>query len=169
MIKHRLLRGVLAAGLILASAIPAYPAAMSDYLENKLIDYVFRGQAFTAPTTMYVALSTTTPTDASCGSEVVGGSYARVAVTGSLANWAGTQSTASTVASSGTGGTTSNNTTLTFPTPTASWGTVVGVCVFDATSAGNLLWYSTLSVSKAISTGDVVDFPTSTLTFQIDN
>ena len=84
--------------------------AMSDYLENKLIDFVFRGQAYSAPTTIYVGLLTTGTSDANTGQvEVTGGSYARVAVASSLTNWAGTQSAASTTASSGTSGTTSNN------------------------------------------------------------
>jgi len=34
--------------------------ALSDYLENKIIDYVLRGQTFTAPTNVYVALLTST-------------------------------------------------------------------------------------------------------------
>jgi hypothetical protein len=31
---------------------------MSDYLENKLIDHLFRATAYTAPATLYVALLT---------------------------------------------------------------------------------------------------------------
>jgi hypothetical protein len=162
-------RAILAGALLCASFAPAYPAAMSDYLENKLIDTFFRGQTFTMPATMYVALATTSSSDTGCGTEVATGSYARVAVTSSLANWAGTQAAGSTTASTGTSGTTSNNGTITFPTPTAGWGTVVSVCVFDASTSGNMLWYSTLTVSKTINTGDVVDFPAATLTFQIDN
>jgi hypothetical protein len=144
-------------------------SALSDYLENRVLDAVFRGQALPTLTTMYVGLFTATPSDTGGGTEVTGGSYARVAVTSSLANWAGTQAAASTVASSGTGGTTSNNATITFPTPTAGWGSVVGIGVFDASTSGNLLWYSTLTVSKTINTGDIVDFPAASLTFQIDN
>ena len=74
-------------------------AAMTDYLENKIIDWLLRGQTFTPPATAYVALYTTAPTDSTAGTEVSGGSYARVAVTSSLANWAGTQSAGSTSAS----------------------------------------------------------------------
>ena len=74
-------------------------AAMTDYLENKVIDWMLRGQTFTPPATLYVALYTTTLTDSSAGTEVTGGGYARVALTSSMANWAGTQSAASTTAS----------------------------------------------------------------------
>jgi len=145
-------------------------ASLSNYLENKLVDAFLRGQAFTMPTTVYVALATTTGSDVACGTEVTGGSYARVAVTSSLANWAGTQSAGSTVASSGTGGTTSNNNAIAFPAPTTNWGSVTELCVFDAASAGNLLFRAALTTPKTINNGDAApSFAAGALTFQIDN
>jgi hypothetical protein len=144
-------------------------SALSNYLENKIIDHIFRAQAYAAPSTLYVALLTVAPSDAGGGTEVSGGSYARVAVTPSLANFAGTQSAGSTDASSGTGGTTSNNNAITFPTPSAGWGTATHMGVYDASSGGNLLWYTALGVGKTINTGDAVSFPAAALTFQIDN
>ncbi|ARO88160.1 hypothetical protein EBAPG3_010440 [Nitrosospira lacus] len=156
--------------LIGALSLTAQAGALSDYLENKIIDYVFRGQTFTAPTTTYFALATTSGNDAGCGTEVSGGSYTRVAVTSSMANWAGTQSAGSTTASSGTGGTTSNNATITFPAPTASWGTVVEYCVFDASTAGNLLFRAALTTSKTVNNGDAApSFAAGSSTLQIDN
>ena len=117
------LRHTLAALVITAAALlsgffsgPAAAGAMSDYLENKLVDYVFRGQAYTAPTTVRRPRHRCR-NDTACGTEVTGGSYARVAVTSSLANWAGTQSAGSTTASTGTSGTISNNAAITFPAP----------------------------------------------------
>lgn len=151
-------------------AMPVSATSLSNYLENKLIDAFLRGQAYTMPTTVYVALATTSGSDAACGTEVSGGSYARVAVTSSMANWAGTQSAGSTVASSGTGGTTSNNNVISFPAPTANWGSVVEFCVFDASSAGNLLFRNALTTSKTINNGDAApSFAAGALTFQIDN
>lgn len=145
-------------------------AAMSNYLENKIVDWLLRAQAFTPPATVYVALFTATPTDAGGGTEVSGGSYARVAVTSSLANWAGTQGNGTTVASSGTGGTTSNNTAIAFPTPTANWGSIVAMGVFDAATAGNLLFFSALTNAKTVNNGDAApSFPAAALTFQVDN
>jgi hypothetical protein len=144
--------------------------AMSDYLENKLIDQLFRGQAYTFPSTLYVGLYTVSPSDTGGGTEVTGGSYARVAVTPSLANFAGTQSTGSTTASSGTGGTTSNNNAITFPAPTANWGTVVAWGIFDAASGGNMLIYAPLTTNKTINNGDAApSFAAGAETFQIDN
>jgi hypothetical protein len=145
-------------------------AAKSNYLENKIIDWLLRAQVFTPPATSYVALFTVAPSDTGGGTEVSGGSYARVAVASSLANWAGTQSAGSTVASSGTGGTTSNNNAITFPAPTANWGSVVAMGIFDASTAGNLLIYGNLSTAKTVNNGDAAPtFPAGTLTYQEDN
>ncbi len=143
--------------------------AKTDYLENKLTDYLFRAQAFTAPATIYVGLFTVAPTDAGGGTEVSGGSYDRVAVTSSLANWAGTQSAGSTTASSGTGATTSNNNAITFPAPTANWGSVVAFGLFDASTSGNLLYYANLTTSKTVNNGDAApSFAAGSLTVQDD-
>lgn len=144
-------------------------AAMSDYLENKIIDQVFRGQAYSFPATLYVGLFTAAPSDTGGGTEASGGSYSRASVAASLANFAGTQGAGTTVASSGTTGTTSNNGSITFATPTASWGTVVAFGIFDAASGGNLLFYGTLTISKTINPGDTVTFPAASLSIQIDN
>lgn len=138
-------------------------SAMSDFLENKLIDQLFRGQAAPTTTTLYVGLLTAAPSDSGGGTEATGGSYARVAVTSSLANWAGTQSAGSTVASSGTGGQTSNNTAITFPTPSATWGTVTHFGIYDAASGGNLLFWGALTISKTINQADTVTFPAASL------
>lgn len=138
-------------------------SAMSDYLENKLIDQLFRGQAAPTTTNLYVGLLTAAPSDAGGGTEVSGGSYARVTVASSLANWAGTQSAGSTVASSGTGGQTSNNAAITFPTPSATWGTVTHFGIYDASSGGNLLFWGALTISKTINQADTVTFPAASL------
>jgi hypothetical protein len=150
-------------------SLPTQAADLTNYAENKVVDALLRGQAIGAPATFYVALFTAGCGDTGGGTEVSGGSYARVAVASSLANWAGTQSAGSTTASSGTGGTTSNNATISFPTPSAGWGTVVSVGWMDASTAGNAWICTTLTVNKTINTGDAVSFPAASLTFQIDN
>lgn len=144
-------------------------AAMSDYLENKLVDQLFRGQAFAFPANMYVGLLTAPPADGGGGTEVSGNNYARVTVAASLANFAGTQGVGTTTASTGATGTTSNNGSLTFPTPSANWGTVAAFGIYDAASGGNLLFYGNLSINKTINQGDTVTFPAGSLSIQLDN
>jgi hypothetical protein len=133
----------------------AQAQSLTDFAENKLIDAVFRGQSLGAPATFYVALFTAASAcDAATVTEVSGGSYARVAVTSSLANWAGTQSAGSTTASSGTGGQTSNNAAITFPAPTANWGTVTHFGLYSASSGGDLWICQALTTSKSVNSGD---------------
>ena len=148
----------------------ASATSMTNYLENKIVDWLLRNQAFTPPATVYVSLHTAACSDSSTGTEVTGGSYARVAVASSLANWAGTQSAGSTTASSGTGGTTSNNGAITFPAPTANWGTVTHFGIFDASTSGNQLFCAALTVAKTINNGDAApSFAAGALTIQIDD
>lgn len=155
-------------------------AAMSDFLENKFIDWYFRAQALgvtgataaaaTGPATLFVGLMTTNASDTGGGVEVTGGAYARVAVTSSLANWAGTQGAASTVASTGATGTTSNNGAITFPAPTANWGVITGFAIFDALTGGNPQFYGALTTSKTVNNGDAAPtFSAAALSIQIDN
>ena len=156
-------------------------AAFTDFCENKLIDWFFRAQALgitgatagagSGPATLHYALFTATPSDAGGGTEVTGGSYARVAVTSSAANMAATNgATLTTNPSTGTTGTTSNNAAVTFPAPTANWGTITSFAVFDAATGGNMLIYGALSASKTVNNGDAApSFPISAFTFQIDN
>jgi hypothetical protein len=119
----------------------------SDYLEQKLRDHIFRGIAYTPPTTLYLSLHTANPTDTGSGAEVSGGSYARKSVANSSSEWS----------SDGTG-LTSNVNTQTFPTATGSWGTLTHFGVWDAASSGNLLIYGALNSSAVIGSGQVFSF-----------
>lgn len=145
-------------------------SAMSNYLENKLIDQLFRGQVYSFPSTLYFGLLTATASDTGGGTEVSGGSYARAGKAASLANFAGTQAAGSTTASSGTTGTTSNNTVITFPAPTANWGSVGHMGIYDASTGGNLLWWGPLAVAKTINNGDEApSFAAAAFEIQLDN
>lgn len=117
-------------------------AGKSDYLENKVLDHVLRNTSYTPPTTVYVGLYTAAPSDTGGGTEVSGNNYARTAVTFSVAS----------------GGATSNSADVTFPTPSGSWGTVTHFGIFDASSAGNLLYWNSLTASQAIASGNTVKF-----------
>lgn len=138
-------------------------SAMSDYMENKLVDHIFRATAYTAPATLYIGLLTAAPSDSGGGTEVTGGSYARASVTPSVANFKSTNGTTS-GASSGTGGLTSNANSITFATPSAGWGTVTHFGIYDASTTGNLLFWGSLGTSKTINSGDTVSFAADALT-----
>ncbi len=131
----------------------------SDYLEAKLLDHVLGGPDYARPATVYVALFTSAPTDAGGGTEVSGGAYARVAVTNNAANFP---------AAIGPASTKKNGTAITFPTATANWGTVVAFGLLDAATAGNLLYWGDLTVSKTVTTGDTPAFAANALTITED-
>ena len=154
-------------------------AALSDFLENALIDWFFRGQALgvtgasagagSGPTNLYFGLLTAAPSDAGGGTEVTGGSYARVGVATSLANFAGTQGAGTTTASTGTGGVTSNNGAITYPAPTADWGVITHFGVYDALSGGNLVTWAALTQPKTVNNGDAApSFAAAAFTFAFD-
>lgn len=151
----------------MAACSPAHAQNTGDYGENQIIDTIFRGQATTLGANVFIGLSTVACSDASVGTEVAGGGYARVSVARSLANWAGTQSAGSTTASTGTGGQTSNNITVNFPSPSAGWLTVVSTFIADASTGGNILVCTNLTVNKTINTGDTVSFAPGQLTYTI--
>lgn len=120
----------------------------TNFAENKILDAIFRGQALGVPATFHIGLLTANPNDGTTLTEVSGGSYARVAVTSSLANWSGTQGAGTTAVSSGTGGQISNNVALTYPTPTADWGNVTHIAFFSASSGGDPWVSGQLSQAK---------------------
>jgi hypothetical protein len=114
---------------------------LSDYLSNRLIDLIWRAQAFSMPANGHHSLFTAAPTNAGGGTEVAGGSYARVSVPLNSANW------------DLTGGLLENANTIQFANPTANWGTVLAAGIHDAASGGNLLFWQALVTPKSIAAG----------------
>ena len=128
-------------------------AEMSDYLEVALLNATLNGTAFTAVNDPYVSLHTADPTDAGTGTEVSGGSYART--------------TASFATASGTSGLVATDADVTFPTATATWGTVGWIGLWDAASGGNMLYHTALDASKTIDSGDIFKITTGNLTVEL--
>jgi hypothetical protein len=120
-------------------------SAMSDWLEGQIRAHIFRTASFTKPSALYVALYTAAPSDSGGGTEVTGGSYARVQRDPLDANW---------TAASATDGKTDNAAAITFPAPTANWGQVTHFGIFDASTSGNLLFWGALTQSKTVNSGD---------------
>lgn len=99
---------------------------------------------------IFVALFTAAPGEAGGGTEVSGGSYARVAVAPADANWDAT---------AGGDGHTSNSAEITFPQATGSWGTVTDMAIMDRLTTGRMWMFATLSASKVVGSGDTFRFP----------
>jgi len=133
--------------------------SFTDYLENKLLDHVWGNTAYSAPTTLYIGLSTTTPTDSGGNiTEPATGAYARVSVTNNTTNWP-----------NASGGAKSNGVAITFPEATASWGTVTHFFIADTNSGfTNVIATGALTASKTIDTGDTASFAIGDLDITLD-
>lgn len=115
-------------------------AVLSDYLEGKFIDYILREQSFPSPSSVYLALFTSAPSDAGGGAEVSGGSYVRKQLTGGF--------------NAAANGAASNNGSISFITSTDVWGLISHIGIFDAESGGNLLFYGEFDTALQVDTGD---------------
>ena len=135
-------------------------SAFSNYLEDKILAWAFEGTAWTtaAPTTVYISLHTADPADTGAN-EVSGGNYARIGVT----TGTGWNTTTAGTASS------TNAADIVFPASgTVNWSaTVTHVGIWDAVTAGNLLFNGAISPSKTVSSGDVFKFLNGQLTISV--
>ena len=123
-------------------------AAMSNYLELKMLDHFLGTSSTSAPSNVFLSLWTSDPTDAGSGTELSGDAYARQDINFAAAS----------------GGAAASNATVTFPTATGSWGTITHIGIHDAASSGNLLYHGALSASKGISSGDVFQVASGAIT-----
>lgn len=123
----------------------------SNTLENAILDHVLGGPDYVRPPTVYVALFTADPTDAGTGAEVSTGdwtNYARVAVTNNDTNWP-----------AAAGGAKSNGTEISFGAATIVTPVdVTHLGIWDAATAGNLLYHGALDTPKTITDGDTPRF-----------
>jgi len=142
-------------------------AAMNDYLRVKVQDYIFRSQSFTQPTTLYVALCTTTPIHSDTGTqiytgsggtgvEVTGGNYARQSVACGTGSWGDST------------GVITNTNAITWSSVTWT-ATVTGLAIVDASTNGNILFQGALTSSKSVTSGDTFTINASALSITIDS
>jgi hypothetical protein len=93
--------------------------SFSDYLENKILDHIVGNAAFTAPTNIFVALSTADPLDTGLSiAEPFGSAYARVSTDDS--DW-----------DAASGGALDNGADITFVEASGAWGTITHFALFD--------------------------------------
>lgn len=130
--------------------------SLSTAIIESALSHMLGESTWTAPAGIYVALFTTDPGYAGAGTEVSGGSYARVSHGGGSSKWVknGDRNY-------------ENNGAVTFPAATGSWGTVTHFGLFDASSAGNYLGGGALTTAKAVTSGDTASFGDGELSFSV--
>lgn len=119
-------------------------AALSDYAEKLLLDWMMTTGAATRPTTWFLALYTAPPSDAGGGTEVAGNGYARRPI--------------AFAAASTPGGSTNNTAIVDFTAAGGNWGTVTHVGIHTAATGGSLLWHGAMAAPKTINDGDTLSF-----------
>ena len=115
-------------------------SAMSNYLENEILDHILRNSAYTPATTVYIGLSTGSFGDDNSGTELSGNGYTRKSIAFDAAS----------------GGVSDNTSAVDFDAATGSWGSVSHFGLFDASTSGNLLIHGAFSAAKTVSTGDIL-------------
>ncbi len=127
-------------------------ANASNYLENRLLDHALGVSAFTMPSTIFMALFTSSPTDANTGTEVSGSGYSRQAITFGAAS----------------GGSISNNSAEAFTASGGNFGTITHVGFYDASSGGNLLFWGSLVTPRIVNNGETINFGVGSLVITMD-
>lgn len=113
-------------------------AVFTNFLANALLNEALRNVEYSQTSTVYAALFTTATDATGSGTEVTGGSYARQSITFSAAS----------------GGAITNSNTITFPTASASWGTITHFAIMSASSGGNMLIQGQFTNSRTIGSGE---------------
>jgi hypothetical protein len=137
--------------------------AASNYLEEQTLKHILQnvstnGASYTAPSNLYVSLHTGSPGEANDGAnEISGSGYAREEVTfGDVATVANVCST-------------SSNVTVTFNQATSDYSAdVTHIGIYDALTVGNLMFYGALSTAKTVTSGDVFQINSGSLTITLD-
>jgi hypothetical protein len=130
-------------------------AALSNYLEEKIVEHFLRNSAVASPATVYLALFTSDPGEAGSGTEASYTNYARQAVA-----WTALDGN----------GQTKNTATITFPANGNASASVIitHAALFDAASGGNMLLHGALASSKTLQVGDVLSFAANALILTLD-
>lgn len=123
-----------------------------QWAQKALLDWALGGATPTRPPALFAGLAIGTPSSISA-SEATAAGYARRTVT---------MAAAGTPASSGTA---TNNVAFTFTFNAAQ--TVAGFHLWDATTAGNMLFYGQLSASSIMASGDTLAFASAALAVKI--
>ena len=138
--------------------------AATNYLEAKILEHIFEnaisgGSPYdTSSITWYVSLHTADPTESgSFTNDGASAAYTRKQISFAAVNTAG-----DTVSISNTGA-------ITFPQATANYSAAIThIGISDASDAGNMIFKGALSTPKTVTSGDVFQINSGSLTITLD-
>lgn len=132
-----------------------------DVIERAVLDHVLTDPAWVPAATLYIGVSSTTPTEAGTNfTEPSTGSYARVATT--AADWNAATGTAP--------ATKTNSAVKTFPTATGDWllgANLTFFGLFEALSGGTPIIIGALTTPKSVFSGDTALFNAGALVLKL--
>ena len=114
--------------------------ALTNYLENALLNATVRNTTYTSPATVYLALYSVAPTASTSGTELSGSGYSRQAITFNAPS----------------GGSVTSNVTVTFGPATGNWSTINATAVVDASTSGNIMYFTTTASQNILSGSSLV-------------
>lgn len=126
------------------------------YLENKILDYIFGRTDYEPPLLLYLAASTTDPTNNGSGiTEPVGSGYERLEIENTKSSF-----------ENAANGQLTNKIEFAFAPATGDWGIITHIAIFDEEEGGNFLGYSELTVPKPINE-DILRFSAGNLVINL--
>lgn len=129
--------------------------AFTHFSAAAVLNCYLNATNITAPANIYMALFTVMPgEDGTGGTEVSGGGYARQAM--------------SFGAPSGSPRQCATDALIDFGTPSANYGTLVGWGIYDASTAGNLIFKDAFTPNITVNSGQPFSIASGALTMQID-
>lgn len=126
--------------------------AMTDYLENKVLDHIFNNTAYTSPTTVYIGLLSAVPTDSTAGTELTNTGYSRKSISVGTAS-AGTVTSDAAISWTNSDG--------------SDWSPALALGIYDASTGGNLLFYKTIS-GRTVKDGETLTIASGDLSVTLD-
>ena len=129
--------------------------ALSNYLEEKIVEHFLRNSAVGSPATVYLALYESDPGEAGAGTEATFVNYVRVASTWTALDGAGQTKNVATVTFAANGN-------------ASAAATITHAAILDAATTGNVLLYGPLASPKTLAVGDVLSFAANALTLTLD-
>jgi hypothetical protein len=128
-------------------------SSFTDAYETSILNHVFRNSALTSPASVWLALFSVAPTESAAGTELTGNGYARKQITFAAPS----------------GGAVANSADIVFgPATGGGWSAAIAVGIFDASTAGTLIAYKTIT-SVTVALGEELKFPATTgLTVSLD-
>jgi hypothetical protein len=134
-----------------------------EYLSQTMLNFIFNGGSWTAPSSLYLSLFTVAPSISSQGTEASGGGYARLTVTCNTTNWPTISSSTTTI---------ENAVALTMFTASgnvSSSSNMTDAGFFDSLTSGgsnHLYYWGDLTTAKPILSGDTPSFAIDAITIQ---